>query len=92
MKLLSLRYYLLTFSITFFYNMILPFVADARYVCQHVPTVRADAEFQIVMQGISWVPSGLILYRSQMVSQIFCVRDRAQMHCCNYDNLLSLSQ
>lgn len=42
MKLLPLRYYLLTLSITFFYNIILPFVADARYACQYVPTARAD--------------------------------------------------
>lgn len=35
MKHLSLRYFLLTLSMTFFYNIILPFVADARYVCQH---------------------------------------------------------
>lgn len=36
MKLLPLRYFLVTLSITFFYNIVLPFVADARYICQHM--------------------------------------------------------
>lgn len=45
----------------------------------------------IPMQGITWVLCGLMPHRLQMLSQIFHVRDCAQMHCRNYDNLLSLS-
>lgn len=45
----------------------------------------------VLVRGISWVLSGLMPHRSQMLGQIFHVRDCAQMHCCNYDHLVFLS-
>lgn len=59
-ELLLLTYFLLTLSITFFYNIIIPFVADSRYGCQHVQTVRAEVEIQILIQRIFQVPSGFL--------------------------------